>query len=443
MTYVQYLGYIIDEQGVHVDLAKIQVIRDWPSPTTLTELRSFLGLANFYRRFMLAFSHITWPLSQVTKGGAKEKLFWSESQQKEFIELKYRLCMAPVLALPDLQQPFEVETDASDYAIGAVLTQHGHPVAYHSETLSDTVQKYPTYDKEMYSIVQACRQWKHYILGKETFHLNITYKKGSTNNVADCLNQQPIMALTTVLNSCGHETFYWPLLYKSDPEFSHTYQNLLEGQHVLDFHLQDSLLCHLGHLCVPSRECAKMIWEAHYGRAVGHFGVEKTVAVLQKYFCWPNLRQDVGKYIRSCTACAIAKPNIKKQGLYTPLPTPNQSWESISMDYMPGLPSTKHQNDCVFVVIDRFSKMAIMEACKNNITAEDTAKLFFERVWVHFGIPQSIISDRDSRFLGTFWSSLWSMLDTKLTKSTTFHPQTDGQTEVVNMMIIHILSMYN
>ena len=134
---------------MHVDLAKIQVIRDWPSPTTLTELRRFLGLANFYRRFVLGFSHITWPLSQVTKGGAKAKFFWSESQQKAFIELKDRLCTTPVLALPNLQQPFEVETDASDYAIGVVLTQQGHPVAYHSETLSDTVRKYSTYDKEM------------------------------------------------------------------------------------------------------------------------------------------------------------------------------------------------------------------------------------------------------------------------------------------------------
>eukprot|EP00253_Pinus_taeda_P001551 PITA_01551 len=131
MTQVQCLGYIIDEQGVHVDPSKIQVIRDWPSPTTLIELHSFLGLTNFYHRFVLGFSHITWPLSQVTKGGVKAKFFWCKSQQKAFTELKDRLWMAPTLALPDLQQPFEVETDASNYAIGAVLTQHGHPVAYH------------------------------------------------------------------------------------------------------------------------------------------------------------------------------------------------------------------------------------------------------------------------------------------------------------------------
>ena len=153
MTRVQYLGYIIDECGVHVDPTKIQVIQYWPAPTTLTELRSFLGLANFYRRFVLGFSHITWPLIQVTKGGAKAKFFWLKTQQKAFAELKHRLCCAPVLTLPDLQQPFEIETNASDYAMGAVLTQQGNSVAYHNETLSDTVCKYPTYDKEMYSIV--------------------------------------------------------------------------------------------------------------------------------------------------------------------------------------------------------------------------------------------------------------------------------------------------
>ena len=102
---------------------------------------------------MLGFSHITWPLSQVTKGGAKAKFYWSESQHKTFVELKHHLCYAQVITLPDLQQPFEIEMDASNYAIGEVLTQQGHPVAYHSETLSEIVQKYPNYDKEIYSIV--------------------------------------------------------------------------------------------------------------------------------------------------------------------------------------------------------------------------------------------------------------------------------------------------
>jgi hypothetical protein len=113
------------------------------------------------------------------------------------------------------------------------------------------------------------------------------------------------------------------------------------------------------------------------------------------------------------------------------------------MDYMSGLPSTKRGNNCVFVVVDRFSKMEILVACKKSIKAEATAKIFFERVWVHFGILQTIVLDWDSQFLSTFWSSVWSLLDTKLTKSTAFHPHKDGQTEVVNRMIVHILHMYN
>ena len=108
-----------------MDPTNIQVIWYWPAPNTLTELRSFLDLANFYRSFVLGFSHITWPLRQVTKGGVKAKFCWSESQQKAFVELKHRLCSAPMLTLPDFQQPFEIETDAFEYDIGEVFTQQG------------------------------------------------------------------------------------------------------------------------------------------------------------------------------------------------------------------------------------------------------------------------------------------------------------------------------
>jgi hypothetical protein len=155
MDRVHYLGYIVDQHGVYVDPSKIQVIRDWPAPTTLTKIHSLLGLANFYHRFVLGFSHIAWALIQITRGGGKARFSWGWSQQQVFNDLKHRLCSALVLSLPDLQQPFEIETDASDYVVGIILSQHDHSVAYHSETLSDIVRKYPNYDKKMYSIVKA------------------------------------------------------------------------------------------------------------------------------------------------------------------------------------------------------------------------------------------------------------------------------------------------
>jgi hypothetical protein len=124
---------------------------------------------------VLGFSHIAWALSQVTKDGGRAKFVWGEEKKQAFEYMKHCLCSSLVLSFPDLQKPFDIETDASKYAMGAILTQHGHLVAYHSETLSDVVCKYPTYDKEMYFIVKSCHQWKHYIMGTETI-IHIDHK---------------------------------------------------------------------------------------------------------------------------------------------------------------------------------------------------------------------------------------------------------------------------
>jgi len=155
--------------------------------------------------------------------------------------------------------------------------------------------------------------------------LNIKYKNGSTNHVVDCLNRPPVATLTTVLNSCGYETSGWPQIYKNDLEFTSTYGVLIDGKQVPDFHLHDALLCYLGHIFVTSSERAKLIWEVHYSQIIGYLSMEKNMFLLKKYFYWTKLQLDVGKYIKSYTACAIAKPSIKKKGLYTPLPTPSTS----------------------------------------------------------------------------------------------------------------------
>ena len=121
--------------------------------------------------------------------------------------------------------------------------------------------------------------------------------------------------------------------------------------------------------------------------------MDKTIVVFQKYFYWPKLWQDVNKYIILCISYAIIKLTIKKNGLYTPLQAIDKPWESISMSYMSILPSTKCGNDYIFVIVDRFSKMAILTACKKIISAEAMAKLYFEHVWDHFNLPQTIISN--------------------------------------------------
>ena len=182
-----------------------------------------------------------------------------------------------------------------------------------------------------------------------------------------------------------------------------------------------------------------VIREAHSSRFGGHFGVGKTVAQLQRYFYWPQMNETISKYVRVCAMCSTIKPSNRNLVLYIPLLVPSQPWESISLDFVGGLPLSRKDHDYLYLVVDQFSKMCIIMPCKKQVTVEHTAHMFFQNVWVHFGLPTSIISDRDSRFLSEFCSTLWGLVDTKLKKSTTFHSQTDGQIEVMIRIVVHLL----
>jgi len=227
---------MISEQGVSVDPRKIDTIRDWPAPTNVSEIRSFLGLANYYRKFVPNFSAIASPLTALLHKDTPYQ--WESDQQKAFDELKTRLITTSVLLFPDSAKPFTLTTDASDFAIGAVLSQdHGkgeQPVTYESRKLSPAERNYPVHEKELLAIVHAIKLWRHYLEGQrftvitdhaslefiktqqnlsrrqarllETLQANdfeVKYRPGKTNVVADALSRQAhlatISALTTQL----------------------------------------------------------------------------------------------------------------------------------------------------------------------------------------------------------------------------------------------------
>ncbi|KAG7543275.1 Reverse transcriptase domain [Arabidopsis thaliana x Arabidopsis arenosa] len=456
---VVFLGFVVSSQGIQVDESKIQAIQDWPSPKTIGEVRSFHGLAGFYRRFVRDFSTIAAPLTEVIKKDVGFK--WEQAQEDAFQLLKHKLTHAPLLVLPNFMKTFEIECDASGVGIGAVLMQEKKPIAFFSEKLGGATLNYPTYDKEFYALVRALQTWQHYLWPKEfvihtdhqslrhlksqqklnkrharwmefveTFPYVIQYKQGKENVVADALSRRYTLISTLDAKILGFEMIKGA--YATDPDFQEVFltcEKFAKGK----YFRSDGFLFYENRLCIPNSSLRDLlVREAHGGGLMGHFGVAKTLSIMQDHFFWPHMKRDVERICSRCTTCKLAKSKSQGQGMYTPLPIPSAPWTDISMDFVLGLPRTRNGRDSVFVVVDRFSKMAHFIPCHKTDDASNIADLFFKEIVRLHGMPRTIVSDRDTKFLSYFWKTLWSKLGTKLCFSTTCHPQTDGQTEVVN-----------
>src|SRR5436853_3918107 len=211
-----------------------------------------------------------------------------------------------------------------------------------------------------------------------------------------------------------------------------------------DLTLEDGLLFRKGCWVVPdSRELKNMILKAeHDSRVAGHFGQFKTLERVKANFFWPKMDLEVEEYVRSCDSCQRNKATQhKKYGLLDPLDIPNRPWEDISMDFIVGLPESAGYTK-IWVIVDRFSKMAHFIPLTTEVPIERLALMFLKEIWRYHGLPESIISDRDSRFTSKFWTSLMKLLGVKLNVSTAFHPETDGQTERVNQTLEQYIRSY-
>ncbi|GKC75614.1 putative reverse transcriptase domain-containing protein [Tanacetum coccineum] len=206
------------------------------------------------------------------------------------------------------------------------------------------------------------------------------------------------------------------------------------------FTIQDGFLFKGNRLCIPNCSLREsIIEEAHAGGLAGHFGVTKTLAWLSDHFYWPRMERGISRFVERCRVCKLAKTRSTNAGLYQPLPVLVAPWVDVSLDFVLGLPRTQRNKDSIMVVVDRFSKMAHFVPCNKTFDASKVACLFLQEIVRLHGVPKTITSDRDVKFVGHFWRTLWRKLGTQLQFSSSHHPQTDGQTEVVNRSLGNLL----
>ncbi|KAM3344010.1 hypothetical protein P3S68_026101 [Capsicum galapagoense] len=332
-TKVQFLGHTISQGQIQMDCDKVEAIRDWEVPTKVPELRSFLGLANYYRRFILGYSDIAAPLTDLLKKNHAWE--WNSSCQGAFNNLKAAIIKEPVLALPDFTKLFEVQTDASDFAIGGVLMQEDHLIAFESRKLNDAERRYTVHEKEMTAIVHCLRTWRHYLLGAHfivktdnvatryfqsqkklspkqarwqdflaEFDYSLEYKPGKANVVADALSRKVVLAALLSTTSCGVlDTI------KEGMEHDLVAKKLLDlarkGK-TQKFWEEDGLLYTTGRrVYVPRWKNLRrlLIKEGHDMTWAGHPGQKRTMDLLEATYYWPRMRDDIEVYVRTCLVC--------------------------------------------------------------------------------------------------------------------------------------------
>ena len=476
------LGHIISREGVPVDLEKINVIRGEREPSTTKELRSFLGLASYYRRFIPKFAEISAPLHEATS--TKRDYKWTDEMQKAFERLKFKLTSPPVLAFPDFDQPFVVETDASSVAVGAVLTQRKEdkrvqPIQYASRTMTSAERNYSACEREALALIFALKKFRVYLLSTQRFTLitdhqalqyafkkkdihgrlarwmeflaeyefEVKYRPGGKNSATDFLSLlkkedmdevDPVDEgglVCSVEARLSEEADLEPhlidiLKYLSSIEMTEldARRRRLNRRNAKRFMACNNRLfrrTNSGLRAIPPIEARKKIVRAFHDE-IGHWDLETTKRFVLDRYWWPTVHRDVNGYVRGCEGCQRASPIPKYK---TTLRFPMTSlFDTYSVDFAGPLPRTPTGEKYILVAVEHLTGWPIARATATS-TAEEVLKFVKEEIIHCFGLPRVVVSDNATCFTASVLESFMARNGITWKTVLAYAPMSNGRAE--------------
>jgi hypothetical protein len=493
---IDYLGVIMEAGvGISIDPAKIQAIQDWrfEDLTTRSAIRSFLGLCNYVRMFCHHASGIAEPLNRLLKKDTPFKM--NEEQRQAFEAMKRLACEAPVLAFFRPGRPTRVETDASRNATGGVVWQQQDdcewkPVGYFSKTMTPAERAYPIQDRELLAVVQTLEHYCPELLGQKffvvtdhqallyfsskqvlstrqvrwadflsNFDITFQYRPGKENVAADALSRKTVDLPTVKARERAEramalippEKINIPIAAISNDSPNDV--DVPQGADLVELIRHENNFQGLGmedgKLLVPEKTSddriflrTALIREAHVPKIFAHPGQNKVIKMLEREYAWPNLKQDVRRYIRNCYDCRRNKtPRDKTPGLLHPLPIPNAVWDHVVVDGK-DMPKDRHGYNYVWAFIDKFSRiMATLPGHKTD-KAETLAMRYYRYLYRFMGMPLTWISDNGGQFVSRFLAKLNELTGTKHRHGSALHPQSQGAVEFTNQELDQRLRFY-
>uniref|UniRef100_A0A0E0D2Q3 RNA-directed DNA polymerase n=1 Tax=Oryza meridionalis TaxID=40149 RepID=A0A0E0D2Q3_9ORYZ len=379
---VAFLGHVISAGGVAVDPAKVEAVTEWKAPKSVTEIRCFLGLAGYYRRFIEGFSKIARPMTQLLK---KEKKFeWTEQCQASFEQLKEKLTTVPILVLPD--------------NLHALKIWRHYLIGNHCDIYTDHKSLKYIFTQSDLNLRQ--RRWLELI---KDYDLGIHYHPGKANVVADALSHK---------GRCNHLSIR-NVAIDLQEEMARLNLHLIPQDEVNSLEIQPLLRTQKEEVQKDNEEVREIKERMAAGFAKEFSTNENGILCTKMYqdlkeaYWWPNMKRDVAKYIALCDVCQRVKAEHQwPAGLLQPLKISEWKWDEIGMDFIVGLPKTTAGYDSIWVIVDRLTKTARFIPVKTNYSGAKLAELYMSRIVCLHGVPKRIISDRGTQFTSHFWNKL-------------------------------------